>query len=339
MRSAHVLAVRAALLGLVLASAGCFRPKILTGGFSCGPGDACPDGLMCDVSQNLCVTTIKDAGAGGSGGTGGSAGKSGQGGSAGMDAGVRDMGPPDRPCLDPIASCQRSDAGMCDPVCNTGCGQCFQKCSVNTNGDLTCNAPSPGPPSAVGVFGQCAQMSAGPSQTDNCAPGEFCLASGECGSRCYQLCRTDNDCPNNASCSRDAGGGNKFCDAPPAGCDPVKGAALSQTYSGCVGGPNTFDCYLSATNLTTTICDCEFSGGRYLDDCVHSRDCFAGLVCYDPSGGTAPSAKCYPVCRLAGDGGADQTRTDAGEQPCNGGAGSCQPFYPPNPVYGYCLGG
>jgi hypothetical protein len=182
-------------------------------------------------------------------------------------------------------------------------------------------------------------MSTGPNQTDNCAPGDFCLESGECGSRCVRLCRTDNDCPNNASCSRDAGGGNKFCDSPPAACNPVKGAAISQQYSGCVGPPSTLNCYLSATNLTATLCDCEFAGGRFGDPCVHSRDCFAGLVCYDPTGGTAPNPKCYPVCRLPGDGGVDQTRTDAGEQPCNGGPSNCLPFAPPNSTYGYCLGG
>ena len=51
MRSAQVLAVRALLLGALLASVGCFRPKILSGCFSCGDGDACPDGLVCNTRQ------------------------------------------------------------------------------------------------------------------------------------------------------------------------------------------------------------------------------------------------------------------------------------------------
>jgi hypothetical protein len=337
MRSAHVLAVHAALLGIALASVGCFRPKILPGGFRCVvDGGACPDGFVCDPGSLTCVSSL--GGAGGKTGAGGAAGKGGQGGQAGQAAtggmGGQDAGP----CLDAIANCQPSDAGMCDPVCNTRCGECHQKCSVNTNGDLTCNAPYPAG-SAVGVFGQCSQMSTGPDQTDNCAPGEFCYAAGECGSRCVRICRTNSDCPNNASCSRDAGGGNKFCDAPPVACNPVKGAAINQQYSGCVGPPTTLNCYVSSADFTATLCDCEFAGGRFSDPCVTSRDCFAGLVCYDPTGGTAPSAKCYPICRLPGDGGVDETRTDAGEQGCSGGPGNCLPFDPPNPTYGYCLGG
>lgn len=326
MRSAHVLAARALLLGSLLASAGCFRPKILPYTYACPEAGPCPDGLVCNANH-ICAGAY-DAGVigtGGNVGTGGTGGRPGSGGDAGVD----------RPCTGAIASCQPSDAGLCDPVCNTGCRDCFDKCSVNSAGDLTCNAPTAG---AVGVFGQCAQMNSGSDQTDNCAPGEFCFTNGECGSRCYQFCRVSTDCANGASCSRDAGGGNKFCDSPPADCNPVKSAAGNRTYNGCVGLPTALGCYLSSTS-GRTICDCEFAGGRFLDDCTHSRDCLPGLVCYDPTGGTAPSAKCYPVCRLPLDGGVDPTNPDAGESGCNGGITNCLPFSSGGSVYGYCFNG
>jgi hypothetical protein len=252
-RSAHVLAVRALLLGALLASAGCFRPKILSYTYTCSDAGLCPDGLVCNTN-NVCAPA-RDAGVTGTGGKVGTGGAGGKGGTGGI---IIDAGP-DRPCTGAIASCQQSDAGLCDPVCNSGCRNCFDKCSVNTAGAFTCNAPTPGP--SVGIFGQCAQVNSGSDQTDNCAPGEFCFTNGECGSRCYQFCRANTDCANGASCSRDAGGGNKFCDAPPANCNPVKNAAASLTYNGCMGPPNSLGCYLSSTS-GKTICDCEFAGGR-----------------------------------------------------------------------------
>lgn len=328
MRSAQVLAVRALLVGTLLASfsVGCFRPANLSGRYSCGAKGACPDGLQCN-SSNICVSSL--------GGANGTGGKGGTGGAAGTDGGPMDV-PPDCPCTGAIASCPPSDAGLCDPVCNLGCRDCFDKCSVNTAGELTCNAPTPGAP--VGIFGQCAQVNSGSGQTDNCAPGEFCFTNGECGSRCYQFCRVNSDCANGASCSRDAGGGNKFCDSPPADCNPVKSAAGNRTYNGCVGLPSSLGCYLSSTS-GHTICDCEFAGGRFGESCTHSRDCLAGLVCYDPTGGTAPSALCFPVCRLPVDGGVDPTNPDAGESGCNGGVQNCLPFSSGGTVYGYCLNG
>jgi hypothetical protein len=326
-RSAHVLAVRALLLGALLAGVGCFRPKILSGGYACPEGGPCPDSFICDPHSHLCVSSI-----GGAGGTGGTQGT---GGVAGKDGGPSDVAV-DRPCTGAIASCPQSDAGLCDPVCNTGCHDCFDKCSVNTAGQLTCNPPTSGP--LVGTFGQCSQVSSGPDQTDNCAPGEFCYENAECGARCYRFCRVDQDCANGANCSRDAGGGNKFCDMPPVDCNPVKNAASQLKYSGCVGPPNSLGCYLSSTS-GRTLCDCEYAGGRFGDSCTHSRDCLAGLVCYDPTGGTAQTALCFPVCRLPVDGGVDPTNPDAGESGCNGGVQKCLPFSSGATVYGYCLNG
>ena len=324
MRSAHVLAVRAALLGLVLVGIGCFRPNISTGGFSCGDGGVhggiCPDGLTCN-GKNVCVSSLKDGGVGGSsGGTGGAAGKGGQG---GMDGGPRDMGPPDRPCLDPIASCQQGGTGMCDPVCNMGCGDCYRKCSVDTNGDLTCNALNPPDKPAVGLLKFCSQFSplGSPAlQTDNCAPGQICLNASACGvPRCYQFCRHDTDCAGNASCSRD-GGAYQFCDVPPKVCDPLPGGTGASDCAGLGGS-----CYLAPSGKNT-LCDCQFNGagtGHPGDACTYSRDCLAGNVCVliSPSLGN----KCEPVCLLPVDGGTDNC------------ASGCQVLSPGSTsIYGFC---
>src|SRR4051812_50155842 len=98
MRSAQVLAVRVLLLGSLLASGACFRPKILSGSYSCGDGGACPDGLTCDKASHLCVTSIGGAsGGGGAGGTGGNGGMGGKGNTGGG-------GTPDRPRTGALAS-------------------------------------------------------------------------------------------------------------------------------------------------------------------------------------------------------------------------------------------
>ena len=227
--------------------------------------------------------------------------------------------------------CQPSDAGKCDPVCNTGCGACYDKCSVNTNGDLTCNAPSSGPP--VGLLQPCSQYSFGSAQPDNCEPGSVCLNVSVCQGRCYQFCRTNADCSNGATCSRDAGGGYSFCDVPQVPCDPILGA----TKIGC-SGPELFTCYLSTTNEKTA-CDCQTgtSKGGVGDMCTRSRDCFAGLICVDFMGNG--TKVCKKACRLPGDGGVDSTKVDAGESGCVD-YHHCLPFLLPSgglsSSYGYC---
>ena len=334
MRSAHVLAVRALLLGALLASAGCFRPKIAPYTYICSDGGLCPDGLVCNTN-NICAPA-RDAGVvgtGGKGGTGGTGGKSGTGGM--IDGG------PDRPCIGAIAGCQPSDAGLCDPVCNTGCG-CHEKCSVNGNGELTCNAPTT--TGSPGLLGSCDPTTVSPTQTDDCQPGQVCVAprGNQCLSRCYQFCRSNSDCTNGASCSIDAGSGSSLCDVPPVPCDPVLHAAALSQYSNCTGNPF-LGCYLSSDTLNT-VCDCQDSpppnsSGGLGQSCTRSRDCFAGLVCYDPTG--HDNKTCRKVCRLPGDGGVDLTRVDAGEQGCsNNDPTLCLPIHLSNgtdsTTFGFC---
>jgi hypothetical protein len=326
-RSAQVLAVRALLVGALLASAGCFRPGNLSGRFSCGNNGACPDGLLCN-SSNICVSSI--------GGASGTGGKVGTGGVGGKDAGPPDVSP-DRPCIGAIASCQPSDAGMCDPVCNIGCGECYQKCSVNGNGALTCNAPM-GPNSPGLVSGLCDPTVVGPAQTDDCQAGQVCVKENLCGYRCYQFCRASSDCTNGASCSLDAGGGYSLCDVPPITCNPAYGVAGGAT-SQCPGATanSLFGCYLSATS-TATLCDCQNTngGGVAGSRCSHSRDCYPGLVCYDPTSSNPKT--CRRVCRLPGDGGVDLTQP--GEGGCASGVQACTPIAFPdgttNPTFGFC---
>jgi hypothetical protein len=337
LRSAQGLAVRAALLCALLASVGCFRPKILPGGFRCGDGgNPCPDSFTCDKSIGSCIPNGSDAGAP-TGGTGGKGGQGGKGGTAGRDAGVDK--PVDRPCTAQVANCRPPDGGttgMCDPVCNTGCGECHEKCSVNSSGALTCNEPMGTP---TGLFGTCGQTNFGAIQTDNCQPGQLCVAKNTCSTtgECYQFCRTNADCSGGASCSRDAGGGYSFCDVSPFACDPVVGAA--KTNSGCPGG-QFVGCYLSAST-NSTLCDCQFtssgSAGAIHSSCTQSRDCFAGLICIDPTG--HDNKTCLKVCRLPGDGGVDLTRKDAGEGECTD-LSLCSPIAlangTTNPTYGVC---
>ena len=328
MRSAHVLAVRALLLGALLASAGCFRPKILSGTYACPEAGPCPDGFVCNPSTHICVGSL-----GGASGTTGTGGMTGTGGTTGT-GGIMDAG-----CTGSIPSCPSTDAGLCDPVCNTRCG-CLDKCSVNTNGALTCNPPFQTKLTGGGLLQLCSNYAVATdptTQSDNCGPGQVCVTANNCGARCYQFCRTSNDCTNGASCSRDAGGGYMTCDVPPFDCDPVIGAA-SKTSSGCPGMTATslFGCYLSATTKTT-LCDCQNSNGNGIEGspCSHSRDCFAGLICIATS--SAQPTSCHRVCRLPGDSGAAVSPDEGG---CKSGPPACTPIPfsdgTTNPTYGFC---
>jgi len=189
---------------------------------------------------------------------------------------------------------------------------------------------------------QVSQSSSDPTtHSDNCQPGSACISHNACGPRCYQFCRTKADCEQTtglgSTCTIDAGGGQSFCDVPTANCNPVNGAAgVSPRYSGCplaVQG-----CYLSGESGNLT-CDCyNLPGARQGETCSHSRDCFPGLVCTDP---TSISGKhCFKVCRLPSpDGGADLTRPDAGESGCSD-YRNCIPIQLTNgtqrSTYGFC---
>jgi hypothetical protein len=274
---------RAALSALAAASMlGCYKPNIFDGGFQCDPGSKpCPDGFLCDPSTNTCRRHIGGAEEGGIGGAGGA----GDGGDA-RDAtdGTSDRTDAvDAACLMPRASC--TPQTTCDPFCQTGCG-CHEKCSVNTAGTLTCNAPVGTTPRTLGQSCDISSPGSG-AQTDTCAPGLVCMADS-CGYRCYQFCRGDNDCTS-ATCSRDAGGGKMVCDVPLTGCNPEAGR------NNCALAAQ--GCYVSSVRPDSTLCDCPGAGQPVGQTCTEHRDCLPGLVCVDAFGNG--DLRCRPVCTLA----------------------------------------
>jgi hypothetical protein len=198
---------------------------------------------------------------------------------------------------------------------------------VNTVGALTCNPLFAG--QQRNLLEPCdIQMLGTANQIDQCAPGLVCLMDS-CGSgRCYQFCRNDMDCTicrgdaecTNAPCNRDLGtSGYKVCDVPYHDCSPLK----VPDNSGCPG--SALGCYLSTTDPSQTICDCQVPPGfREGDVCTLSRQCFVGLVCVDTGG--MGTKQCTPVCRL-------------GAVPSDCGFGTCRTYMEggvANLTYGYC---
>lgn len=323
-------AVRAAALSLLVASllagVGCFKPNVLPGTLQCSmPGDKCPDNFKCDKSNpqlHLCVSSMGGAGGGATQGTGGKAGSGGRGGSGtggvagagGMGGKVGTGGAAGAACVGKVSNCTTTfDGGACDPVCNVGCASCDQKCSVNSAGARTCNAPAGTPATAMNP---CFITQTGgdvSTQTDNCGPGQVCIEPSTCGSLCYQFCRTNTDC-SSQNCGRDLGNGVKVCDAPFTNCDP--------TLTDPCGAASLTGCYVSQEN-GKTMCDCpnNVTLGRLKDSCTQSRDCNPGLVCYNATGRIGDN-QCRRVCKLPTDGG-----TPAGTlSTCAGGIANCAPM-------------
>jgi hypothetical protein len=268
---------------LTLGAAGCFNPSIKEGGFACSKEFVhdCPDGFRCvnglcwkgtpvDAPVDLAMEAKPD----------------------GMSSDKPEGGPidkqPDVACLKPVSGCT-PQAGMCDPLCQTGCG-CQEKCSVNTAGALTCNQISG---SLIRTEGQsCDQVSLGTtSQTDDCAPGLVCLDRG-CNPQCSKLCRVDADCPG-STCSRDYATGWKVCDVQASECNPV--TALGPPNCGLA---TAVACYLSATITDRVVCDCPFKDVGEGQPCTLSRDCLRGMACVDTTG--TANFRCQRVCSLTG---------------------------------------
>jgi hypothetical protein len=307
----------AALAAVAIAvAAGCYDPTIAEK-FKCntayepGSGD-CPDGFHC--SGGLCLR-----GSGGGGGGGGS------------DSGVLpdvkpDMHPdamdatsepaPEAPVCTPpmpIMGCTPDTSKKCDPVCQSGCTGCNQKCSAvtgTTTATYTCNTPLMLRPKMLGEG--CNISSLGlPAQTDDCAPGLVCRQDN-CATHCAKFCKTDADCPN-STCTIDVGGGVKVCDVPTVSCNPVK---INNTTAGCSGANQ--GCYLSMTGTDRTVCDCPVGAGSVNSACTFTLDCFPGLVCVNVGG----FSTCHQVCSLA-----------AGANDCIG--SSCG-AYMGSKKFGYC---
>jgi len=268
-------------------SLACYKPNIKDGGLRCnldaGIGKSCPEGFRCDTSRAppTCwrnpdggVDRPFDAGDGR------------------VDMQMMETKPETAVCFDARLNCSATDAGVCDPFCQSGCG-CVEKCSVNTGGAATCNPLAPG--QVRGVLQPCEALSSGTAkQTDQCAPGLVCVndaCGGGANGRCYQFCRSDNECTD-APCNRDAGGGFRYCDVPFVACTPLPGS----NNTGCPG-PGLI-CYIATSDVSREICDCQFPPGILEGDvCTLSRECTVGLACVANQLGTKV---CTRVCRLNG---------------------------------------
>jgi hypothetical protein len=257
---------------------------------------------------------------GGIGGAGGVAGTGGRGGTGGsnVDAG---------PCFDARPNCQSSDAGVCDPYCQTRC-LCHEKCTIGSTGPLACvSAPSSG---YAGLGQGCTLTISTAAQSDLCAPGQVCMvdecSGGSGNGRCFAFCRNDADCPN-SQCTRSLNG-QMLCDVPFVACNPVVGQP-----TGCPG--TALGCYLSSSVLDQTLCDCPFNstmgGGQgFGNPCTSSRQCTPGLACIDVNG--TNNLTCRQTCRLGVDGGASTGCTTGG---------TCRPYHiggntQLSTVFGYC---
>jgi hypothetical protein len=301
-----------------LAAPACFKPNVQDGGFKCATGATpCPDGFKCEVSTNLCKRNPSDGGAGkggkggGAGGMGGVAG-GGEGGTGGQT-----------PCFDAMPNCEPSDAGICDPYCQSGCSDCHQKCSANTANELTCNTPTKS--KLAGTLEACSISYRGTSmQADDCAQGNVCVDENVCFPRCFRFCRSDQDC-DNSFCDRDVNG-QKTCGIPYVDtCTPL----MVGLNAGCSSG---LACYISATHSEHTFCDCPQGSGHIGDDCARSVDCSPGLACAYILVGVG-KATCRQVCDLSKNGtdcGVNGTRCN----PYQGASGNGTA----NARWGFCSG-
>jgi hypothetical protein len=301
-----------AVLAILMAApaiAGCYKPSIEDGKLGCGPALACPDGFAC-VSSRCWQGGIARPLDGGAGDTDQPA----------------DMSDTDVSCVVSVPECVASSTGICDPVCQTGCG-CQEKCSISSVGQAAC-VPVRGQqpvekPCRIDGYGS-------PDQTDTCTPGDVCLYPGGPGTTsgyCFALCSSDLACPNSRCVSRPVAPPINtptpitpmatVCDTPFVACDPF-------TNAGCTN-PDRPNCYLAppdpATGASRTLCEYFAGPGKIPDTCDWSRDCIPRFVCpRNDDGATWPRANfCLPVCDSA--------------HPCTSG-GTCK-YY--GTTYGYCV--
>jgi hypothetical protein len=273
---------------LIFAAGGCYNPQIADGKLGCSQAGECPDGFECRSGK--CFKTGSTIGPD----SGGQTDSGGQG-DGGQMMCVEDF----------YASCAQMNRGVCDPVCQKGCG-CNQQCQYDQTGSgtlcqtlttrsfrlpyQTCN---PDPKATAGVI---------------CRPGSLCLneARLECGAHCYRYCRSDSDCDLGDLKARCSGlinltGSNdpqsaapfKVCSPPLTDCVPVGPRARTS----CRGRGEAWGCYILSLREHTedTVCDC--AGTIPVDqECERERDCEPGAECLK----IGDEVKCRRLCQLTG---------------------------------------
>lgn len=158
----------AVTVSFALGGAGCFNPRVESGGLTCAPmGKLCPDGFECGAG-NRCIKTGQmgpvgtggNAGGGGTGGGDGTGGSSGTGGSGtpgqvGETCLIRNEGQPDQSdtCDAGLLCMIDCTGGRCYKTCDTD-GECLQSSCTRVAPDgivnlcelpfTTCDARQPG---------------------------------------------------------------------------------------------------------------------------------------------------------------------------------------------------
>ena len=196
------------LIGCLTWVGGCYRPNIASGGFLCGPANACPDGFHC-ASDKRCFE-----------------------GDGGPEAPTCEF-----PMPAPVAGCKASAAGAtCNPICQTGCGCGF--CNV-ASGAAKCDPVKFGTKDIGEV---CA-----PQSDADCKPGLFCRPECQTTTlgRCYQLCKTTDDCDTPTKCNISIPNSSfSLCSLPDSQCDPIAltGCPANQSLLACYNDVVRQDC-------------------------------------------------------------------------------------------------
>jgi hypothetical protein len=184
-------------IGVVGLAAGCFKPDIVNGGFTCADGGLCPDGFVCALVDNRCYKV--------------------------------DAGPEVAACVNPppapVDGCSDGPAtgDACNPACQRGCS--CGRCTV-ANDKAACV------PAGMKHRGDVCDLA-----SDDCQAGLGCIQEpATCGpnfGRCYQFCRTSADCPAGVGCAITLNSGHKVCGLAPQACDPKLDTGCPDNVLGC----------------------------------------------------------------------------------------------------------
>jgi hypothetical protein len=202
----HAVTMRLGLaIGFLVLAVGCFRPNVLSGGFTCAQGAVCPEGFHCELADNRCYAP-----------------------DAGPDAAC--LAPPAQVCTD-----LPSGGEACNPACQTGCA--CGRCTI-ANDQPTCL------PAGSKTVGAVCSLAADDCEAGlGCIPEPG--TCGPSFGRCYRFCRSAADCNGLGCFTGPLSGAHKICALPAQPCNPVLDSGCASTAVGCywTEGSTTFcDC-------------------------------------------------------------------------------------------------